>query len=454
MTSLRLAFNVTVCNLGPGAPGRLGVFNYEYMMFEWAVREGDSRVEGLLDVKPTQDVDLLDMLGKGGHYSLEVEFSLLDEDGFEVGARAARELLLVSAHVPRAAPDSLAVRADKPFVYLLTARAEQARDDLVTPRSDLLQLVWGPERPARPGSLWHPGCTWNEARNILYDAVRAGSAHYTFLIFLDEDVGAPPPRAPSLARARPIARALAHARAIAPTHTLVPPPSLARAHARALARAHARALAPLCSRSPYRSRPRPYPRPRARRRRRGAPAGVADAAAGGARRRGQRGGRGSLARARAPPPALAAGSAPARPPARPPTLTTVDTHAQQGRPWFAFRAQPSAFIRGSCAACADVASRRGPARRAAPAPRPCPCEARAGDAAPGRRPPQAVGVPRYTLQQPDDPRTPGDPPDAACVHFADPMLIALHFEVPRSPGRPSRLAVAPARLPAVPSPAY
>ena len=107
------------------------------------------------------------------------------------------------------------MRADKPFVYLLTARAEQARDDLVTPRSDLLQLVWGPERPARPGSLWHPGCTWNEARNILYDAVRAGSAHYTFLIFLDEDVGAPPPRAPSLARVRPIARALAPTRALA-----------------------------------------------------------------------------------------------------------------------------------------------------------------------------------------------------------------------------------------------
>ena len=116
MTSLRLAFNVTVCNLGPGAPGRLGVFNYEYMMFEWAVREGDSRVEGLLDVKPTQDVDLLDMLGKGGHYSLEVEFSLLDEDGFEVGARAARELLLVSAHVPRAAPDSACASPTPNFV--------------------------------------------------------------------------------------------------------------------------------------------------------------------------------------------------------------------------------------------------------------------------------------------------------------------------------------------------
>ncbi|KAJ1487425.1 hypothetical protein T484DRAFT_1941295, partial [Baffinella frigidus] len=50
------------------------------------------------------------------------------------------------------------------------------------------QVVWGPELPVRPGSIWLPGSTWNEARNRLYAEVRGGASHYRYLVFLDEDV--------------------------------------------------------------------------------------------------------------------------------------------------------------------------------------------------------------------------------------------------------------------------
>ncbi|EKX50272.1 hypothetical protein GUITHDRAFT_135434 [Guillardia theta CCMP2712] len=125
-------------------------------------------------------------LERGMGMAYRLEFSLT-EGGFEVGVSSFVDLLLISRHIPRPADPSVGLKEDKKFIYLLSTKFETSRPDLQTASSDLLQLVWGPLRPNGSDAIWYPGCTWNEARNRLYEEARGRGRHYLYFIFTDDD---------------------------------------------------------------------------------------------------------------------------------------------------------------------------------------------------------------------------------------------------------------------------
>eukprot|EP00960_Hanusia_phi_P052751 761632-Hanusia_phi.AAC.1 len=125
-------------------------------------------------------------LQKGMWLNYRLEFSLT-EGGFEIGVSSFVSLLLLSRHIPLPSDSSLGLLEDKKFIYLLSTKHEVSRSDLQTPSSDFLQLVWGPVEPLGSDAIWFPGCTWNEARNRLYQEAKRRGRHYLYFIFTDDD---------------------------------------------------------------------------------------------------------------------------------------------------------------------------------------------------------------------------------------------------------------------------
>ena len=186
---VRIDVEVAVCNF-EALDGSIAVFGSSgeaKLMEVWRPQNGRLNISVELPFPRSDGLDeTFEMLESGRAVQYTVEFSLMDS-GFEIGATSSLNLALVSAHVPRDASLDLRVVHEKPFVYLLSTKAQVTRPDLETESSDLLQLIWGPVAPTLSNAVWAPGCTWNEARNRLLQEVRARGRHYIYLIFTDDD---------------------------------------------------------------------------------------------------------------------------------------------------------------------------------------------------------------------------------------------------------------------------
>ncbi len=184
-----LEVEIAICNFESPDPS-LAVFGTggETKLQEiWRPKNGKQNISIELPFPESAALEeSIALMEAGRAIDYQVEFSLMD-GGFEIGATSSLALALVSAHIPRRDPASVRVEHEKPFIYLISTKQQVMRPDLDTPSSDFLQLIWGPEAPSFPNAIWAPGCTWNEARNRLLDAVRERGKHYIYFIFTDDD---------------------------------------------------------------------------------------------------------------------------------------------------------------------------------------------------------------------------------------------------------------------------
>jgi hypothetical protein len=120
-----------------------------------------------------------------------VQMRVLILDSMDVVAESAPlDLLFTSSHF-QDSRGGVMTEGEKLFVYLLLTRTEIEEEEIVlnfrTPRSDLIQLVWGQIEPTSPETVWFQNSTVNQARNRLLLEVKNRGVHYTYLIFVDDD---------------------------------------------------------------------------------------------------------------------------------------------------------------------------------------------------------------------------------------------------------------------------
>lgn len=186
---VRLEVDILICNFDSidGSIAVFGTGGETKLQDIWKPKNGRQNITIELPFPQSAGLhEMIGMLEAGRAVEYNVEFSLMD-GGFEVGAASSVSLGLVSAHVPRVDRASVRVEHEKPFVYLLSTKHEVVRPDLETSSSDMYQLIWGDVAPTRENAIWAPACTWNEARNKLFEHVRGVGKHYIYLIFTDDD---------------------------------------------------------------------------------------------------------------------------------------------------------------------------------------------------------------------------------------------------------------------------